>query len=61
MKPDTMTSHQKHMMKECMAKQKAKDSSMSKEDMKSACMSEMKMHADHMDNSSHMDNMPAKQ
>jgi pentapeptide MXKDX repeat protein len=48
-KSDSMTSEQKQMMKDCMAKQKAKDSSMSKDDMKKACMSNMKMQSGHMD------------
>jgi hypothetical protein len=49
------------MMKQCMAKQKAKDSSMSKDDMKSACRAEIKMNSEHMDNNnSHADNTPPK-
>jgi hypothetical protein len=37
-----MTTQQHQMMKGCIAQQKAKDSSMSKADMKSACMAQMK-------------------
>lgn len=40
----TMTTAQKHqMMKDCMQKQKMKDSTMSKADMKAACKNEMTM------------------
>jgi hypothetical protein len=41
-----MTTQQHQMMKDCMAQQKAKDSSMSKADMKSACMAQMKSKMD---------------
>lgn len=46
----TPTMTQKHqMMKECMARQKAKDSSVSKADMKAACKNEMSMKKDASD------------
>jgi hypothetical protein len=52
----TMT--QKHqMMKDCMAKQKAANSGMSKEDMKKACKDQVKSQ---MDNSDSMSNPPSK-
>jgi len=38
----SQTAEQKKMMKDCMASEKAKDSKMSKEDMKKACMDKMK-------------------
>ena len=61
MKTDTTTGNQKLMMKQCMAKHKAQDSSMSKDDMKSACKAEIKMNSEHMDNNnSHTDNTPPK-
>lgn len=49
MSNSSMTAAQKSMMKDCMAKQKAKDSSMSKDDMKKTCMDKMKItsHMDH--------------
>jgi hypothetical protein len=37
------TPQQKQMMKDCMAQQKAKDSSMSMADMKKTCHNQMKM------------------
>jgi pentapeptide MXKDX repeat protein len=48
MSSSSMTAAQQSMMKDCMAKQKAKDSSRSKDDMKKACMDKMKM-TPHMD------------
>lgn len=42
MQSGAMTTQQHQMMKDCMAQQKAKDSSMSRADMKSACMTQMK-------------------
>jgi hypothetical protein len=40
--PVSMTPQQHQVMKDCMARQKANDSTVSKADMKSACMAEMK-------------------
>jgi pentapeptide MXKDX repeat protein len=42
MQPGAMTTEQHQMMKDCMAEQKAKNSSMSKTDMKSVCLAQMK-------------------
>jgi hypothetical protein len=72
MKSDSMASQHKQMMKDCMARQKAQDSSMSEHAMKSACKAEMKakMDSDKMDSShmgqpgvgdSHPDGNPPKQ
>jgi pentapeptide MXKDX repeat protein len=47
MSQPTMTKHQ--MMKECMAKRKASDSGMSKEDMKKACRDLSKTQKDNAD------------
>jgi len=43
MSSSQMTPQHKQMMKDCMAQEKAKDSSMSKGDMKKACHDQMKM------------------
>ena len=54
-KPDSMASQHKQMMKDCMARQKAQDTSMSTHAMKSACKAEMKakMDSDKMDHANH--------
>lgn len=51
MQPGAMTTEQHQMMKDCMAQQRAKDSGMSKADMKSVCMNQMrsKMSSGHKD------------
>ena len=43
MSNSSMTASQQSRMNHCMTQQKAQDSSMSKEDMKKACMAKMKM------------------
>lgn len=42
MQSGAMTSQQRQMMKDCMAQQKAKDSTVSKADMKSVCTAQIK-------------------
>jgi len=50
----------KKMMKDCMAMQKSKDSSMSKNDMKQACTDKMKMDTNKMSSSAPMQGQMTK-
>jgi hypothetical protein len=44
--PDASGSGHQQMMKDCMARQKAKDSTLSTDELKKACKDEMKMKSD---------------
>jgi hypothetical protein len=57
----SQTQEHKKMMKDCMAMQKSKDSSMSKDDMTKMCMDKMKTDMDKMHSSAPMQGqMPSK-